>query len=121
MIRKLVGLVFVLLVAGNSLAASALLNDGECIARCCRPAFQSLRSLTTAKIRCYSDCDERGQNAPVITKGLIGSEHAFKTGATVSDNILPKTEQRSSNREQTSEHYSRRSNHIYLKTGSLLI
>jgi hypothetical protein len=121
MIRRLIGLVFVLFVAGNSLAASALLNDGECIARCCRTAIQSQQIVTSPRIRCYSDCDERGQTTPVLTKGLIGSEYVFKTGATVSTTILPKTEQRSSKREQTSEHHLLRSNNIYLKTGSLLI
>ena len=121
MIRRLIGLVFVLFVAVDSIAATTFLNNGECIARCCRPAVQSLQSVNTSRVRCYSECDERGQSTPVLKKALIGSEYIFKADATVSASVSLQTEQRWSRTLQCSDHPCLYSNSVYLRTGSLLI
>src|SRR5262252_7993341 len=118
MFRRLIGLILVLFVAVDSFAATTLLNNGECIARCCRTAVQSLQSASHSRIRCYSECDERGQTAPVLTKGLFGSEYIFKADATVSGSPLLQTEKQWSRTQQSPDHPCVRSNCIYLRTGS---
>src|SRR5215475_3778669 len=121
MVRRLIGFVFALFVAVDSFATTALLNNSECVARCCRPAVQSLQSVDTARMRCYSECDERGQTTPVWTKALAGTEYVFKADAPVSDSFSLQAEQRWSRTPQSPDHPSLCSNSLYLRTGSLLI
>src|SRR5215471_4007017 len=121
MIRRLVGLLFALFVAVDSFAAATLLNNGECIARCCRPSIHVQTSVNNSRIRCYSECDERGQTTPVLTKALIGSEYIFNAGATVAGKLSFQTEKRSFRARQSADHLCFQSTDIYLRTGSLLI
>src|SRR5215813_6030276 len=120
MIRRLIGLVFVLLVAGNSLAATTLLSDGECVARCCRPAIQNHQTVTPSRVRCHSECGEREKTAPVLTKGLIGSDYVYKAGDSGSASLFPQAEHQPLETLRTPDHCFPQYN-IYLRTGSLLI
>jgi len=120
MIRRLLGFVFVLCLAGNSLAAAALVGDGECGAPCCRPARDAEPRASLSR-PCYSECEGPGEAQPTPPKGVLGTERNYNADAPVAISLVAPFSGHSLRVLQSSGRSVIQSTHIYLRTGTLLI
>lgn len=121
MIRRLLGFVFVLCLAGNSLAYVALAGDDECGALCCRSAKQNRPSVRPSRVCCYSECDQPGETQPTSPKSLPGLERIYKIDASLAVSQVNPLARQASRLLLSPGRSTVPSGHIYLKTGTLLI
>ena len=120
MIRRLLVLVLVVCVTGNSLWAAALVGDDECGATCCRTPGHDEQSESLSKGCCSSQCEEPGEAQPVSPKGVLGSARNDCADASVAIGVAtwPLAPARVL---QSSARVVIQSTHIYLRIGTLLI
>ena len=119
MIRRLLILAFTLSVFGNSLAAAALVNDGEC-GPCCRTPRNEQRVRLSMDC-CYSECGQRSDSQRPAPKCMLAIERSYKADALVAANLVTPHEPLTLAVHSTAARNVNRSTHIYLRTGVLLI
>ena len=122
MTRRLLGFVFVLCLAGNSLVAAALVGDGECGgASCCRPTRHNEPRVSLSRVCCHSECEEPAETQPTLPKDVLGIERNYKADAPVAVSLVAPLSGQSSGVLQCSARSVIQSTHIYLRIGTLLI
>lgn len=122
MIRKLLIMVFVLSVAGDSLAAVTPHMDGEgCAAECCRAARQNTGDANMSKLRCIVDCNQPGgTNSPSPVTSILGERPAKPGGGLIAlrGDVAPSLR---SITFRSKINFTSGSIDVYLRTGTLLI
>lgn len=120
--RRLLILIFVVSVVGDSAAAIAPHMDGEgCSAECCQAARQNRPDANMSKLRCIVDCNQpAGTSSPVSVASIVGERHAKPDGGLIALRVDAAPSLRSIT-FRSKNNLTAGSIDVYLRTGTLLI
>ena len=122
MIRRLLILVFVMSVAGNSLAAVAPVveGDGGC-GGCCSVAHHNEPRLSPSKLCCLTECNQPGETQQPAPASLLRTERDDKSASPIAVLLATARSVPPSGFLHSFARSIVQSTPIYLRTGTLLI